>query len=230
MLQKSVLALGAASIVVLLAGILLANRGIIPPMAGFGAFILSGLLGLAAIILSIVLAVKTQEFHVAMIGMLGMLPLLLLAAGLADGSRFPPINDITTDTDNPPAFTHAQTLPANQGRDMTFPAKFAGIIRKAYPDLVPATMDRPPEDAFPRALEAARQQTKWEITHEDAAAGTIEAVATTRVFRWKDDIVIRIAPDGDNTRIDMRSKSRDGRGDLGANAKRIRAYFESLGQ
>ncbi|TMA41924.1 MAG: DUF1499 domain-containing protein, partial [Deltaproteobacteria bacterium] len=63
----------------------------------------------------------------------------------------------------------------------------------------------------------------------DGASGTIEAVATTRVFGFQDDIAIRVRADGSAaSRVDVRSKSRDGKGDLGANAARIRAYVMAL--
>jgi uncharacterized protein (DUF1499 family) len=68
----------------------------------------------------------------------------------------------------------------------------------------------------------------WEVVGRDAAAGTIEAVDTTKWFGFKDDIAVRVAPDAGGSRIDVRSKSRVGRGDAGTNARRIRAYMERL--
>jgi len=228
MLHKITLGLSAFSIVLLVTGMLLANREVIPPMAGFGLFVLSGVLGLAAIIASVVVMVQTQAFHVAMIGMLGLLPLIALVAGAVDGMRHPRINDITTDIANPPQFEQALTLDANQGREMYFPEKWGGIIRKAYPDVQPLLIDRPLEDAFARVLDAAKKQKRWEVMREDPEAGVIEAVATTRIFRWKDDIVIRLTETDAGTRVDMRSKSRDGQSDLGANAKRIKKFFDAI--
>ena len=69
----------------------------------------------------------------------------------------------------------------------------------------------------------------WTITAADDASGTIEAVATTRLFGFQDDIAIRVRADGAGaSRVDVRSKSRDGKGDLGTNAARIRAYVTAL--
>ena len=60
--------------------------------------------------------------------------------------------------------------------------------------------------------------------------GRIEASDRTLVFRFVDDVVIRLRPArGGGTQLDVRSKSRDGRGDLGANAGRIRAFRDALG-
>ena len=68
----------------------------------------------------------------------------------------------------------------------------------------------------------------WEITFEDKANGHFEGVATTRLFRWRDDFIIEVTPAGEGkSRIDMRSKSREGKSDLGANARRIRRFFEA---
>jgi len=68
----------------------------------------------------------------------------------------------------------------------------------------------------------------WEVVGADAAAGTIEAVETTRFFGFKDDIAVRVAATPDGSRIDIRSKSRVGRSDIGTNARRIRVYAERL--
>ena len=105
--------------------------------------------------------------------------------------------------------------------------KIAKEQRSAYPDIRPVLVDAPPARAFERALAAARAMG-WEIVDASPADGRIEATATTRWFRFKDDIVVRVAPDAARTRIDIRSMSRIGRSDLGTNAKRIRAYVEKL--
>jgi uncharacterized protein (DUF1499 family) len=68
----------------------------------------------------------------------------------------------------------------------------------------------------------------WDIVAADAPAGRIEATATTRWFGFKDDVVVRIEPAGEGSRIDVRSVSRVGGSDVGTNAKRIRAYLRRL--
>jgi uncharacterized protein (DUF1499 family) len=69
----------------------------------------------------------------------------------------------------------------------------------------------------------------WELVAADSAAGRIEATATTRWFGFKDDVVVRIRPDAAGSRVDVRSVSRVGRSDVGANAERIRAYLRRVG-
>lgn len=140
----------------------------------------------------------------------------------------PPINDITTDMENPPAFV--ALVPARAG--LSVPTIYPGPAtaeqqKRGYPDLKPLELPEPPPAAFVRALGAAKAMG-WEIAAADAAAGRIEATATTPWFGFKDDVVVRIVPAAAGSRIDVRSVSRVGRGDLGTNAKRIRAYLEKL--
>jgi uncharacterized protein (DUF1499 family) len=131
----------------------------------------------------------------------------------------PPINDITTDTDNPPRYmTTERRYP---GPD------FARQQRAAYPDIAPALLDVPPREAFGRAL-AVAEAMGWEVVGRDPANGTIEAVDSTKWFGFKDDIAVRVEAAAQGSRIDVRSKSRVGRSDLGTNARRIRAYLQQL--
>lgn len=102
--------------------------------------------------------------------------------------------------------------------------KASPLQLKGYPDIRPLIVDAPPGGAFVTA-KAAAQEMGWEVTREDPQAGTLSAVATTFWFGFKDDIEIRVTPHANGSRIDLRSKSRVGKGDAGANAKRIRAYM-----
>ena len=135
----------------------------------------------------------------------------------------PPINDITTDTENPPRYMTTQRR--YPGTD------FARQQRAAYPDIAPALLALAPREAFARAL-AVAEAMGWEVVGRDPANGTIEAVDSTKWFGFKDDIAIRVSamsPGSPNlSRVDVRSKSRVGRSDLGINARRIRAYLQQL--
>jgi len=140
----------------------------------------------------------------------------------------PPINDITTDTENPPAFV--ALVPARTG--LSVPTVYPGRAtadqqKRGYPDIKAMELPLAPADAFARALDAAKGMG-WEIAAADAAAGRIEATATTPWFGFHDDIVVRVAAAPKGSRIDVRSVSRVGRGDFGTNAKRIRVYLEKL--
>jgi uncharacterized protein (DUF1499 family) len=141
----------------------------------------------------------------------------------------PPINDITTDTENPPAF--AAALPAREA-EQARPAIYGGAMisrqqQAFYPDIAPLTLAAPPAQAFERALATARA-LGWRILASDAEKGTIEASDTTIYFGFTDDIVIRVTADGTGSRVDIRSHSRQGGGDNGVNAARVRKYLSAM--
>jgi uncharacterized protein (DUF1499 family) len=140
----------------------------------------------------------------------------------------PPIHDITTDTDDPPAFEAIAPLRADAPNPVTYggPA-VAAQQRDAYPDIVPADYSVAPQVAFEAALATARAMG-WTIVATDEAAGRIEAFDRTFWFGFTDDIVIRIRPTDAGSRVDVRSTSRVGVGDVGTNAARIRAYLTKL--
>jgi uncharacterized protein (DUF1499 family) len=68
----------------------------------------------------------------------------------------------------------------------------------------------------------------WEVVTVDSEAGRLEAIDTTFWFGFRDDVVVRVRPGADDVRVDVRSVSRVGVGDLGANAARIRHFLDRL--
>jgi len=145
------------------------------------------------------------------------------------GPPTPPIHDISTDTQDPPQFVAVLPLRVNAPNPTQYGGeKIASQQRAAYPDIQPLILNIPPAQAFERAL-AAVHEMGWQLVAADPATGRIEATDTTFWFRFKDDVVIRIRPtQGGGSRIDVRSLSRLGVGDVGTNAKRIRAYLAVL--
>jgi Protein of unknown function (DUF1499) len=140
----------------------------------------------------------------------------------------PPINDITTDAANPPEFKAVIPLRGQSPVPAEYPGEAtAAQQRSGYPDLHAAIVPLPPAAAFDAALAAARDMG-WDIVASDAGTGRIEAMDTTPWFGFTDDIVVRITPESQGSRIDVRSASRVGRGDLGTNARRIRRYVAKL--
>jgi uncharacterized protein (DUF1499 family) len=142
----------------------------------------------------------------------------------------PAIHDITTDTENPPHYNAIMPL----RKDALNPAEYGGHEiaeqqQKAYPDIRPLILEIPPEKAFEHALTAA-QKMGWEIVSSNSGKGIIEATDTTFWFGFKDDIIIRISLQGSASRIDVRSLSRVGKSDVGANAERIRNFLKALKQ
>lgn len=140
----------------------------------------------------------------------------------------PRIHDITTDTVRPPAFVAI----VERRRDAPNPPEYDGAEvaaeqRRGYPDLGPATLAAPPDRTLV-AAEATARALGWEIVAVVPGEGRLEATATTPWFGFKDDVVVRVTPDGPGSRVDVRSKSRIGRSDLGTNARRIRAFLTDL--
>jgi uncharacterized protein (DUF1499 family) len=141
---------------------------------------------------------------------------------------YPPIHDITTDTGNPPAFVAIAPLRADAPNPVAYAGDSAAAAqREAYPDVQPLMMAMPVDSAFTLALRAAREMG-WELVDQNRRDGRIEATATTPWMGFKDDVVIRVSSASGISRVDVRSKSRVGRGDVGANAKRVRAYLAKL--
>jgi uncharacterized protein (DUF1499 family) len=183
-------------------------------------------------IAGIVVALLWARRHVLLPAFIG-LALGLVVAGIPwqmklTAQRVPPIHDISTDTDRPPVFV--SVLPLRQ--DAPNPAEYGGPDiaaqqRAAYADLKPLLLTVPPDQAFGKALAAARDMG-WDIIAVDPAEGRIEATDTTFWFGFKDDVVIRVAAVDHGSRIDVRSVSRVGKSDVGTNAKRIRSYMDRL--
>jgi uncharacterized protein (DUF1499 family) len=163
-------------------------------------------------------------------------PALLLAAvagyvpwqALESARQVPPIHDITTDTQDPPVFVALREVRRHYPNPIDYPGEeVARQQRAAYPDLATLRLDEPVDRVFAQAL-AVAQAMNWEIVAADPADGRIEATATTFWYGFRDDVVIRVRPDGEGSRIDLRSVSRVGRSDAGTNARRIRSYLERL--
>ncbi|MEG3191993.1 DUF1499 domain-containing protein [Lysobacter sp. D1-1-M9] len=200
---------------------------------GFQLMRWAAFVGLAAAALALLMLIvpRTRRSSVA-----ALAAALVIGLGVAfvpwnamrQARAVPPIHDISTDTQRPPEFVAVLPLradapnPASYGGPELAQAQLAG-----YPDLRTHRLAAAPAQAFERALAAARDMG-WEIVAAEPAAGRIEATDTTPWFGFKDDVVIRIEGDGDGSRIDVRSVSRVGGSDVGANAARIRKYLDRL--
>jgi uncharacterized protein (DUF1499 family) len=152
----------------------------------------------------------------------------------AKAYRLPTINDITTDPDDPPKLEAlARVRPRTGSNPIDYPgAAFAEKQHSAYPDVEPLLLSVPPQVAFD-AVYAVIAKRKWLIVEarrpqRGGREGHIEAVARTPIMAFRDDIVVRLRADGDGTRVDMRSASRYGKHDFGANAARIVALLDDV--
>lgn len=146
----------------------------------------------------------------------------------------PALADISTDIDDPPAFS--RSMAAQTAREGRIPPDVAPdkrrLQRQAYPKITPIVLEEPAQAAFDLARKATTA-LGWQVIETSrpggrSGAGRIEAVARGRFLRFSEDITIRVKPRVDGSRIDIRSASRIGSHDLGANAKRISAFAAEI--
>lgn len=232
--------LAVFSLLATVASIILIRFGFLelrPAMATF-----FGALGFAGLSILVGLAAFAAIWQNGSRGMsLILLAFLINAAILAYPAylayqyrKLPAIHDITTDAINPPRFDTLAPLRASDGANS---AVYAGLYsaeqqRAAYPDIEPISIDVPPQRAYELVLRIVNRR-KWLIIDErppqpPQRPGRIEAVARTPVMGFREDVSIRVAPDGDGSRVDIRSSSRYFEHDLGSNAARIAKFTEDL--
>lgn len=160
---------------------------------------------------------------------LGLLVAIPVLTAILNGIGAPLIHDITTDLEHPPEFVEIKTLreSTHNSLDRLEPEDLADVQKQHYPDLKTLVINRSAEDVF-NLVVALVKNRDWKVAVISAATGRIEATDVTPMMGFKDDIVIRVQAMGNQTRIDMRSASRVGKGDLGVNANRIQLFFADL--
>ena len=157
------------------------------------------------------------------------LPGAALLLALTSGGSYPTIHDITTDTADPPRFTSAASQRGADSNSLEIDEEVIQQQQEAYPNLQTLVTPLPIEDAYRLALEVATDMG-WDIYRQDSNAMVIEAVDTTGIMGFKDDVVVRVRSSARGTLVDLRSVSRVGEGDLGANAARINAFVNAFQQ
>ncbi|SEL50499.1 DUF1499 domain-containing protein [Halomonas daqiaonensis] len=197
-------------------------------MLRYGAYIALGAAGLG--LLALLIAAFTRRALPALLSGLVILASLVLVTvpwmQLQQAQAVPPIHDITTDMQDPPAFDALVQAREAAPNAVDYPGEAtARQQREAYPAIQPLVLDAPLPEVL-AAAEAEARDAGWEIAAVDDTR--IEATATTTWFGFKDDVVIRLTETPDGVQVDMRSASRLGRGDVGTNAARIRAFLKAL--
>ena len=150
----------------------------------------------------------------------------------------PAIHDVATDLDDLPQFSRLSVRADNlenipdegkaELKSLAPEARWKAVHRAHYGDLRTVRLAIPPAETVRRAAALARERG-WDVASVDEQAGTVEATETSRFFRFKDDVVVRVRPaPGGGSLVDMRSISRVGASDVGMNARRVRSFLADL--
>lgn len=200
-------------------GLAIAALSILFGLAGFAAIWQNGSRGMARILLAFLIdgAILAYPAYQALLY-----------------RKLPPIHDITTDPIDPPRFDALSRLRTGDG---TNTAVYAGLYsaeqqRQFYPDIEPIELEIPVDRAYAIARQLVIKR-KWTVIDErepqpPRRMGRIEAVARTPIMGFREDISIRVVPDGDDSRVDIRSASRYFESDLGSNAARVTKFIDDL--
>jgi uncharacterized protein (DUF1499 family) len=197
----------------------LAGLSILIGLAGFAAIWQNGTRGMARILLAFVIDAVVLAYPAYLTWQY---------------RKLPPIHDITTDPIDPPRFEALGRLRSGDGANT---AVYAGLYsaeqqRQAYPDIEPVELEIPVDRAYAIALQLVNKR-KWLVIDERAPQpprriGRIEAVARTPIMGFREDVSIRVVPDGDDSRVDIRSSSRYFESDLGSNAARVAKLIDDI--
>jgi uncharacterized protein (DUF1499 family) len=235
-LRIAALVAGLVACAMLIASGPVTRAGIWPWQTGLRVFSWAAYAGLAAAGLGLILALAAAvprwregawlAVAALVLGLAAAAPPVLL---LQKAKGVPPIHDITTDSFDPPNFVALLPLRMAMPNGATYGgAAVAAKQQKGYPDIKSLIVKEPPSEAVQHAIDAARA-CGWEVVASDARNGRIEATDTTAWFGFKDDIVVRVRPEpSGGSRVDVRSASRVGVSDVGANAERVREFLSRL--
>jgi uncharacterized protein (DUF1499 family) len=221
------------SIIIVRFGFLEVRPALATFFGALGCAVLSILVGLAAFVA--IWQNGSRGMSRVLLAMLIDVAILAYPAYLAwQYRKLPAIHDITTDPIDPPRFEALARLRAGEGAN---PAVYAGLYsaeqqRATWPDIEPVDLDVPVQRAYEITLGLVTKR-KWLVIDERAPQpprriGRIEAVARTPIMGFREDVSIRITPDGEGSRVDIRSSSRYFESDLGSNALRVAKLIEDI--
>ena len=200
-------------------GLAIAALSILFGLAGFAAIWQNGSRGMARILLAFLIdgAILAYPAYLAL-----------------QYRKLPAIHDITTDPIDPPRFDALARLRTGDGANT---AVYAGLYsaeqqRQFYPEIEPIELEISVDRAYAIALQLVNKR-KWLVIDERAPQpprriGRIEAVARSPIMGLREDISIRVVPDGDDSRVDIRSASRYFDSDLGSNAARVTKLIDDI--
>ncbi len=197
-------------------------------MVGLGGSLLLAALALVALVWAGVSKKVGWTMPMVSVVVLAALPILLIVATAGDGFDKPRIHDITTDIHNPPVFSVAQSLRKEGENSLDYSIETLPALQSsAYPEIKPLMVDQTAFESYEQA-KATLDALGWEVTREDIVNYELEAVEETSLLGFKDDVIVRVQSADGGSRVDVRSVSRVGVSDLGANAKRIQRYLAAF--
>lgn len=236
--SKLLLLCGIVSLVLLMAAPLGHKYGAVELGPSFMSLLAAVLMAVVTLIGGIVMVLVAGKKELprdrnlcAVAAVLGLLPVLIMVPTVLSGRGVPPIHDITTDTADPPSFSavleHRVDAPNDviYGQEGISASELANLQRQAYPTVKTLRSDLPADAALDRA-EAVLGELGMEVVGRDG--GRVEATATTFWFGFKDDVVVRVRNADGGSLVDVRSVSRVGMSDLGANAARISSFLAAF--
>ncbi|MEP2652805.1 MAG: DUF1499 domain-containing protein [Paraglaciecola sp.] len=196
---------------------------------GFRVALIAGGITLALILIQVIFMRKNIGWGSTGLAALCAVVAISLPLGMMNkGKSVPAIHDITTDLVNPPRFNAILALRADAPNPAAYQGEeIASQQRTAYPELQTQSYKESSDKVFDAAL-ASIENLGFEVVAANKATGQIEAFDKTTWFGFIDDVVVRIQSAGDMTLLDVRSKSRIGRSDLGKNAERIHAILGGI--
>jgi uncharacterized protein (DUF1499 family) len=209
-----------SALYIVLAGVAVAAAALLLALIAFVVIWNEGLRGLGRVIAA------------SIISLMLIAPTATIAAFTA---HMPALRDVTTNTEDPPAFVTLNAARSRNANSLAYPGETAAAEQfNAYPEIKPLDFDNTPDEVFSSALSLVTRR-KWRVV--DVAPprgglreGRIEAVARGLPFGLRDDIVIRIRRTPDGSQVDMRSVSRNSDRDFGSNARRIDAFLTELAE
>ncbi|WP_076862787.1 DUF1499 domain-containing protein [Bradyrhizobium mercantei] len=228
------------SVVAVVVSILIVRFGFLEVKPALATFF--GALGLAGLSILLGLAAFAAIWQNGTRGMGRILLALLIDAAILaypayliyQYRKLPRLYDVTTDPIDPPKFEALARLRTGEG---TNPAAYAGLAsaerqRAAYPDIETVELETPVDRAYELTLRLVNRR-KWLVIDARAPQpprriGRIEAVARTPIMGFREDVSIRVTPDDEDSRVDIRSASRYFDTDLGSNAARVKKLIEDL--
>jgi uncharacterized protein (DUF1499 family) len=232
--------LAFAAVGVVLVAILAMRSEQASPPIGIAMVTLGVVLAAAAVAVAMVSGIEIWRhgysgllrlFRAVMVAMLLLAyPALLASRAL----QLPVLNDISTDIADPPVFSTTPSVVAARGgySPPDIDRRLRNAQERAYPAVKTLVLESDPEDAFQLVRDAVKT-LKWRVVEEvrpddNRGLGRIDAIDETRLMRFRDDITIRLRWTGSETRVDIRSASRVGRHDFGANARRILRLMQQI--